>query len=78
VTEVKQRIKRNYCPRNCGWFRDWTDTNAYRSEEFYHPTYGRVTGMVAALRDVNHHQCAAYLDAHQRMLEKGLGYMKET
>ena len=65
-----EHIKRQSCINQCGWYRDFTDDNEYRTFQFRHPLYGLVTGMQAAIRDISHHNCDTYREAVQRQFRR--------
>src|SRR5919201_6017313 len=46
----------------CGWFRDVSSLDKWRTEPLNHPAYGRTTNMSAVLRDIKNHDCTTYLE----------------
>jgi hypothetical protein len=60
-------IKVWVCPHQCGWRRYWHDSQKFLNRWIAHPLYGPITNGDLVARDIDHHDCEAYLQAKTRL-----------
>jgi hypothetical protein len=55
------------CPRNCGWFRAYTERPGWDGQIVDHPTYGPITEKELVQLDVQSHDCVEHRNALVRL-----------
>lgn len=58
---AKNPVVRLPCPEECGWYRDYTNTQGWKMAKYVHPVWGYVTQLQAAQKDIESHSCGSYL-----------------
>lgn len=61
-----------YCPRQCGWYREWRGETWWMTQVIDHPAYGPIRQGDAVEMDIKNHDCSEYLAAKARLGKKGL------
>ena len=64
---VMMRVRRIYCPKKCGWFRDYTDSPAWMADVIYHPLYGLIRQQDLLHIDLRTHNCFEAYNALMRI-----------
>lgn len=67
VEKTKNEIHREYCPNNCGWFREYNTMRSWKGMHITHPVYGDISEVRLVNKDVAGHVCEEYLAAKERL-----------
>lgn len=56
-----------YCPRDCGWYREWRGAEWWKRQLLEHRDYGIVSNMEMVQKDIENHNCIEYKETIRRL-----------
>lgn len=59
-------VTRIKCPKNCGWYREYSEGDHYENRRIDHPLYGPISNWTLVQLDIKNHDCIEAANAKLR------------